>query len=393
MNRFALFVLLFPSIVISPLSAAEQQDVLYADGFITMDAGWGKSSDNFFVAERRLVMKMPKEGGRIQLYQMPFDKDADVRVNVTEVTGGTEAMGGVAVWAKDDENCYVIGLTSAGELVIKTFTDDERNLPLPATASSAVRKGLGKSNELRVVTRGKTLTVFVNGAQVVTMRGFTFAEPAKIGIYGQSLGVPHTWAFSNLSVRRAPTSDDAAATADPSLLLDEKFASLDPGWGPPDSVASVRDDRMVLELEAGNAYLQSYSGTRFKDADIEIAITDRAGSGPAAAGLVFWMVDPKNYAVVTFKGGIVSIGRVSAGARKNNAQVADPLITKGPGTDNVIRVVTQGESARISVNGKEMGTISGNPPKGGGRVGAYVEAAADAGHTWEITKLQVRKPK
>jgi len=49
MNRLALLVLVLPSAVVSPLVAAEQRGVLYADDFATMSAGWGKSSDTFFV--------------------------------------------------------------------------------------------------------------------------------------------------------------------------------------------------------------------------------------------------------------------------------------------------------------------------------------------------------
>lgn len=392
MVRLPIAVSLLTLIACIPLFAAEQPAVLFADDFATLQGGWGKASESLFVADNKLVMKMPAGVARIQLYQEPLGEELDIRVNLTEVAGGAEAMAGVAVWAKDPDNCYLVGLTSAGDVVVKSFVQGERSLPLPATSSPAIRQGLQKSNEVRVVIRDRLLSVYINGARTVTMRGFPPEGPTKFGLYGQSLAVPHTWAFANLSVRRPPSSNESAPSPDPSVLLNEPFAELDPGWGAPSEVVSVRDDRLVLEPLANTYFAALYSGAKFKDADTQITLVERTGDAPAGAGLIFWGVDQRNYALAMLKEGTLSVGRVTDGVLKNNASVADPVIKRGVANENVIRVVTVDDVAKVFVNGKEMASISGSVPKSGGKIGAYAQATKNARHTWEFSKLQVRKP-
>jgi hypothetical protein len=378
--------------LLTPLAAAEGQESLYSDDFGTFHGGWGEASETAYVDHNRFFLRLGVDQSRIAMHSTLVTGDLDLRVEITEIAGGVESMAGIALWALDDVNCLTVGLTSEGDLVVKSFSEAQRSLPLPATPNRSLRKGLGQTNELRIVARGNRLTIYVNGTQAVAMRSFPPAVPTKFGLYGQSLGQAHTWAYSNLSVRRPPP-EELAVPKDSSLLLDENFDSLDPGWGEANETAFVRNDRLILEPAIGRYVRRLYAGTRFVDADVRILVVKRRGDVDGNGGVIFWASSAENYAFAY----LTSEGSLQFGRRINNetkvrSSVADPVIRRGIGEVNEIRVLIGGEGARIIVNDKELGKLSGNAPTAGGMVGVYGEGSAKASGVWEFSKLQVRKP-
>ena len=66
-----------------------------------------------------------------------------------------------------------------------------------------VLKGIGRVNELRVVTQGKTATVYVNEKQAASIETDALPEGgSKIGLYAGSGSEPYSWSFSDLVVRK-----------------------------------------------------------------------------------------------------------------------------------------------------------------------------------------------
>ncbi len=73
--------------------------------------------------------------------------------------------------------------------------------PIAWTPNEAINKGLGQVNKLRVVTKGRQATAYVNDKQVATINGQPPAGGGCIGLTGGSAEkIQNTWQFSNLKV-------------------------------------------------------------------------------------------------------------------------------------------------------------------------------------------------
>ncbi len=64
-------------------------------------------------------------------------------------------------------------------------------------------------------------------------------------------------------------------------------------------------------------------------------------------------------------------------------------MNKGIGQINNLRVVTKGRQATAYINDKEVVTINGQPPQGGGCVGISGGSAQDSQNTWQFANLRV----
>jgi hypothetical protein len=83
---------------------------------------------------------------------------------------------------------------------------NQRSLsPVPWRESASIKKGLGQTNELRVVTKGAQATVFINDTQVVSFNG---QPPQGGGFIGMIAFSPekatnkNVWEFSDLKVTK-----------------------------------------------------------------------------------------------------------------------------------------------------------------------------------------------
>ena len=184
-------------------------------------------------------------------------------------------------------------------------------------SNDAVAKGVGPANELRIVTLGKTATLYVNGKQIATLKGFPPAGGSRIGLHAESGQTVYTWKFSDLEVRRpAPVAASASASpADPAVLFSDDFSTLDPAWGPADGQQSVAGGNLVFQPNAGNSYTSLYQGTLFRDADIRVKISEASGDTDEPAGIVFWATDYSNLYTAQVRGdGSVGISQLKQGS-------------------------------------------------------------------------------
>ena len=67
-------------------------------------------------------------------------------------------------------------------------------------------------------------------------------------------------------------------------------------------------------------------------------------------------------------------------------------IKKGEGAVNQIKVVTKGNKATISINGKEVISLSGQPPQGGSLVGFKVASGPEGANSVAFSDFQVVQP-
>jgi glucose/mannose transport system substrate-binding protein len=195
-----------------PLRNAFAGDILYEDDFTNLDPSWGTPGDILSVKDGKLVLKPALNTTQSVLNQSNVFDDADVVVDVTLSTGDPIVPGGLVFWAKDYSNFYCLCIDAQGSFKISHFVTDRWLNPVGWTQSEAINKGIGQVNKLRVVTRGRQATAFVNDKQVIVINGQPPQGGSCVGISGGSAqDAQNTWEFANLRV----ISTTATASASP----------------------------------------------------------------------------------------------------------------------------------------------------------------------------------
>ena len=195
--------------------------VLFSDHFATLNPGWGTASANRQVSNNKLLLKPNANYSFSNIYSGNYFKDADIRVKVREATGGTDETAGLVFWAADTETYYVAQIRPDGLVGITRFLHGQQVNPVGYASNAAVNKGVGQVNELRVLTVGKSATLYVNDKQIATIKGFPPALGGRVGVHAESGTTVYTWEFSGLEVRQP-----AAGSGTSRLGIDDGCRSI-----------------------------------------------------------------------------------------------------------------------------------------------------------------------
>jgi hypothetical protein len=69
------------------------------------------------------------------------------------------------------------------------------------------------------------------------------------------------------------------------------------------------------------------------------------------------------------------------------------VVETGAKEKNTLRVVSKGDQVELSVNGKQVASFKGEPPRGPSYIGMLAASAPSKnGDTWSITDFRVTAP-
>src|SRR3984893_19205087 len=196
----------------SPVIDVFGGDVLYEDNFTNLDPSWGTPGEILSVKEGKLVLKPALNTTQSVLNQSNVFDDADTEVTITLSSGDPIVPGGLIFWAKDYSNFYCFCINANGTFKISHFVTDRWLNPVGWTESDTINKGVGQTNKIRVVTKGRQATAYINDKEVITINGQPPQGGGCVGISGGSAqDSQNTWEFANLRViattqTTAPTS-------------------------------------------------------------------------------------------------------------------------------------------------------------------------------------------
>ena len=180
------------------------------------------------------------------------------------------------------------------------------------------------------------------------------------------------------------------------VLFEDKFTSLDPSWGAPGPVMNVKDGKLIITPEKNTSQTILNQANVFpNDAEASFALTYIKAPAPTwGSGLVFWAKDYNEYyAILINAEGWFAVQRYVSGRyllpvawRESDA------IKKGEGAENQVKVVTKGNQATVIVNGKEVISLSGQPPQGGALVGFKVASGPEGANSVAFSNFQLVQP-
>lgn len=180
------------------------------------------------------------------------------------------------------------------------------------------------------------------------------------------------------------------------VLFEDKFATLDPSWGAPSAIMNVKDGKLVITPEKNTTQtILNQANVIPNDMEASYSMTFVKAPAPTwGSGLVFWAKDyDEYYAVLLNAQGWFAVQRhVSNRYLLPVAWRESDAIKKGEGAENQVKVVTKGNQATITINGKEVITLNGQPPQGGGLIGFKAASGPEGANTVAFANLQVTQP-
>ena len=180
-------------------------EVLYEDNFTSLDPSWGTPGERLSVEDGKLTLKPAPNTTQSILNQANVFNDADIRVEVTMLAGNANVPGGLIFWARDFSNFYCLCVDANGHFKVSHYVTDRWLQPVNWTENEAIKKGVGQVNNLRVVTRARQATAYINDKQVTTFGGQPPPGGGCVGMSGGSAeNSQNTWQFSNLRVSTIP---------------------------------------------------------------------------------------------------------------------------------------------------------------------------------------------
>lgn len=198
-------------------------------------------------------------------------------------------------------------------------------------------------------------------------------------------------AMLSLLTLRIPS---AQACMGSTVLLQDNFQTMTANWGAPNDQQSVQGGFFVMKPALNTEAHVLNNGNVFGDMDACVDATV-VSAGPQQthnyAGLMWWGTDYNNYyEILVSPQGTYSVYR-KLGPRW--ISIIDwtkiPAIKPGLNQVNRVRVVTKGTTATFYVNGTQLGTISGQPPQGGGEIGLVACSGPKTQSVWKFSKLKI----
>jgi hypothetical protein len=131
-------------------------------------------------------------------------EDIDVCVNVVLAKSDDPIQSaGLIFWAKDYSDYYYLLVSGNGWFSVNRWVNQRSLRPVPWRENAVIKKGVGQTNQLRVVTKGNQATVYINDTEVISFTGQPVQSGSFIGLTANSPEKSQdVWEFSDLKVTK-----------------------------------------------------------------------------------------------------------------------------------------------------------------------------------------------
>jgi hypothetical protein len=115
-----------------------------------------------------------------------------------------EPSAGLTFWGAGLKNYYVFQMDPiAGTYALDRKKDGNWLKPIDWKASSAIKNGVGVTNELSVQFKGSRVSLWINGQQVADITGFPPSDASTVGTHGEGgAKAGAIWSVTNFVVAK-----------------------------------------------------------------------------------------------------------------------------------------------------------------------------------------------
>jgi hypothetical protein len=168
--------------------ACEGKNVLFEDEFTQYESAWGSPNKERDVKDGKMLMT-PEAGytawatNSAGLYD---DMDLCVDLVIDKPTDPPNTYGGVMFWHEDNDNFYMFVLAANGEAEVRRLQKGRWLTQVEWGKAEGAKIGKGETNTLRVVTKGKVASYYVNGKLFAEGKGAPPGSGQLIGVIASS---------------------------------------------------------------------------------------------------------------------------------------------------------------------------------------------------------------
>ncbi len=178
----------------SAASACQKKSTpVFQDNFKNADPGWGQPDNIAAFTPEGLVLTPPVSGSAWRSNASYSMAQADWCIEVvspaslpTPANEDTVGSVGVWFWGKDMQNFYTATITLDGSASIDRLNNGIWQVVVPPAAAPSVKTAPGATNEIEIVTSGKSAALYVNGKPITTVTGQPPSGGGAPGVYGES---------------------------------------------------------------------------------------------------------------------------------------------------------------------------------------------------------------
>lgn len=203
MKSKAVVLIMALALLLAAANACWAAKVVFEDKFTSLDPSWGSPSAIMNVKDGKFVITPEKNTTQTILNQanvLPNDMEASYSLTFLKATAPTWGSG-LVFWAKDYDEYYAVLINAQGWFGVQRHVANRYLLPVAWRESDAIKKGDGVENQVKVVTKGKQATIFINGKEIISFNGQPPEGGTLIGLKAASgPDGTNTVAFANLQV-------------------------------------------------------------------------------------------------------------------------------------------------------------------------------------------------
>jgi hypothetical protein len=169
--------------------ACQGTTVLVDERFDSFGSTWGEPTADVYTEAGRLTIKLPAATINWAINQTSPQYDIDACVNTTWTEGAdpNKTWSGLVFWYKDAQNFYVHGVSPLGTTAVWRLHRNRWLQQVQWVDTKEVRTGVGAFNSLRVVTKGKIATLYVNDVEIRQLKGHPPPSGQILGLLAENL--------------------------------------------------------------------------------------------------------------------------------------------------------------------------------------------------------------
>jgi len=203
--RVGAAVLLLMASVGAAFATCQGRVVLYEDRFERLQPTWGEADDSFRTEDGKLVVAPEPAAYLWRTNRASLFDDVDMCISLTTIEGvdPEESKAGLIFWYVDENNFYAFEYAPNGKASVWRRQRGRWLEQVDWKDVEGANQGDDAENELRIVTRGDRVTLYLNEEEFAEFDGVPPNEGQQIGVFAAS---PESgtarFAFDNLKVTR-----------------------------------------------------------------------------------------------------------------------------------------------------------------------------------------------
>ena len=307
------------------------KETIMFDGYTDNRNNWSTSSNNNIKLEVKdgnyyFDHKREKGGWSSTITKyIDTSRDFKIQADIKKESGILNNGYGIAFGRKDSDNQNLFYVNGNGSFSINVMKNGKDNFLKKWASSSAVRKGNGTYNVLKVVKTGNTLAYYINNTKVYTSYnpeffgdrfGYILYDRQKISVAYASLGYLDTKKNTNITNRIVTDKLNNVTYNNSGYHFSDQFSDASNSWFTADDDKkrfTIKDGKYYLKhkrKEKGWAtYIERNIDTQ-RDFEIETKIDKIAGVTNFGYGLIFGKKDGNDFRFYISSSGYYKIARI-----------------------------------------------------------------------------------